>query len=99
MEALVQEYGSLDKTFLLECTMRIRKRLGLDRAKTAMLAITEDRMADFIWVVMTYYDKSYRTSLAHRDSGHILSVDLENTDHHQNAREILNAIQAIPQAH
>jgi tRNA 2-selenouridine synthase len=99
MEALVQEYGSLDKKFLLECTMRIRKRLGLDRAKNAMLAITEDRMADFIRVVMTYYDKSYRTSLAHRDPGHILSVDLENTDHHQNAREILNAIQAIPQAH
>ncbi|HEY5748048.1 MAG TPA: tRNA 2-selenouridine(34) synthase MnmH [Chryseolinea sp.] len=98
MEALVQEYGSLDKNFLLECTERIRKRLGLDRAKIAMLAIKEDRMADFIRVVMTYYDKSYHSSLARRDAGHILPVDLENTDHNQNAREILSAVQAIPQA-
>ncbi|WP_228450708.1 tRNA 2-selenouridine(34) synthase MnmH [Chryseolinea soli] len=47
MEALVQEYGSLDKDFLIACTERIRKRLGLDRAKLAVLAIKEDRMADF----------------------------------------------------
>jgi tRNA 2-selenouridine synthase len=98
MEALVQEYGSLNKDFLLECTERIRKRLGLDRAKIAMLAIKEDRMADFIQVVMTYYDKAYHSSLTRRDAGHILQVDINNTDHSQNAREILNAVQAIPQA-
>jgi tRNA 2-selenouridine synthase len=98
MEALVQEYGSLDKDFLLECTDRIRKRLGLDRAKVAMLAIKEDRMADFIQVVMTYYDKAYRSSLSRRDAGQVLQVNIENTDHNQNAREILSAVQAIPQA-
>lgn len=98
MEALVQEYGSLDKDFLLECTDRIRKRLGLDRAKIAMLAIKEDRMSDFIQVVMAYYDKAYRSGLIRRDPTQILHVDLEDTDHSQNAREILNAVQAIPQA-
>ena len=98
MEALVQEYGSLDKDFLLECTTRIRKRLGLDRAKNAMLAIKEDRMADFIQEVMIYYDKTYRSSLARRDASHVLQVNIENTDHNQNAREILSAVQAISQA-
>ena len=96
MEALVQEYGSLDKDFLIECTERIRKRLGLDQAKNAIIAIKEDRIADFIRVVMIYYDKTYRTSLARRDAGRILKVDLENTDHTQNAREILRAVHAIP---
>ena len=95
MEALVQEYGSLDKDFLIECTERIRKRLGLDQAKNAIIAIKEDRIADFIGVVMIYYDKTYRTSLARRNADHILKVDLENTDNTQNAREILHAVHAI----
>ncbi len=92
MEALVQEYGSLDKDFLIECTERIRKRLGLDHAKNAIIAIKEDRIADFIGVVMIYYDKTYRTGLARRNADHILNVDIENTDHTQNAREILHAV-------
>ena len=95
MEALVQEYGSLDKDFLIACTERIRKRLGLDQAKNAIIAIKENRIADFIRVVMIYYDKTYRTSLARRKADHILKVDLENTDHTQNAREILHAVHAI----
>ena len=95
IEALVQEYGSLDKDFLIECTGRIRKRLGLDQAKNAITAIKEDRIADFIRVVLIYYDKTYRTSLAHRDAGRILTVNIENTDHSQNAREILRAVHAI----
>ena len=95
MEALVQEYGSLDKDFLIACTERIRKRLGLDQAKIAITAIKEDRIADFIRVVMIYYDKTYRTSLALRDPGLILQVDLETTDHNRNAREILSAVQTI----
>lgn len=95
LEALVQEYGSLDKNFLMECTGRIRKRLGLDHAKNAMVAIEEDRIADFIRLVMIYYDKTYRTSLAHRDACRVLKVDIESSDNIQNAREILNAIGAI----
>jgi len=96
IDALVQAYGSLDKDFLIEGTERIRKRLGLDQAKNAIIAIKENRIADFIRVVMIYYDKTYRTSLARRNADQILTVDLENTDHTQNAREILHAVHAIP---
>ena len=95
IEALLREYGSLDKDFLIACTERIRKRLGLDQAKKAIIAIKEDRIADFIRVVMIYYDKTYRTSLARRDVGRILTVDIENADHPRNAREILRAVHAI----
>jgi len=95
MEALVQEYGSLDKDFLIECTERIRKRLGLDQAKNAVGAIKEGRIADFIRVVLIYYDKTYRTSLARRDKGQVLKMDLENIEHTQNARHILRAVHAI----
>ena len=96
VEALVQEYGSLDKDFLIECTERIRKRLGLDQAKNAIIAIKDERIADFICVVLIYYDKTYRTSLARRDAGRILKVNIENTDDTRNAKEILRAVHAIP---
>jgi tRNA 2-selenouridine synthase len=95
IENLVQEYGSLDKAFLIESTERIRKRLGLDQAKNAITAIREDRMADFIQIVIRYYDKTYRTGLTHRDMGRVLQLDLENLDHNRNARKILNAVHAV----
>src|ERR1700759_2941715 len=41
---LVQEYGQLDKDFLIECTQRIWKRLGPGQTKHAILAINEGRM-------------------------------------------------------
>lgn len=92
IQHLVHEYGSLDKNFLIESTGRIKKRLGLDQAKNAIAAIKEDRMADFIQIVIKYYDKTYRTGLAHRNSSRIVHVDLENTDHTRHARQILAAI-------
>lgn len=92
---LVNEYGTLDKTFLIESTERIRKRLGHDHTKNALTAIRENRMEDFIQEVIRYYDKTYRTGLAHRNSSRVLHVDLESIDHKRNARKILDAVQLM----
>jgi tRNA 2-selenouridine synthase len=97
IEALVQEYGPLDKNFLIECTERIRKRLGPEQTKNAIAAIREDRMTDFIRYVITYYDKTYRTSLAKRNASQILSVDINNTDYTHNARKMADLAQSILQ--
>ena len=94
IESLVRDYGSLDKDFLIECTERIRKRLGLDQAKKAVTAIQEDRIADFIRVVLVYYDKTYRTSLGCRDAGRVITLNLDNSDLSENARYILRAVHA-----
>lgn len=63
---LVQEYGSLEPDFLIEGTERIHKRLGPDQTKKAITAIRENRMADFIRIVLVYYDKAYRKGLSMR---------------------------------
>ena len=68
---LVQDYGCLNKDFLIECTERIGKRLGPEQTKQAVLAIAENRMEDFIRLVLVYYDKTYRTSLAKRPAANI----------------------------
>ncbi len=93
IEKLVQEYGCLEKGFLIECTERIRKRLGPVQTKNAVAAIREDRIADFIRVVIVYYDKTYRTGLANRSTTHVMPIVIENDDHVLNAMKILDFIQ------
>ncbi|MFI5161310.1 MAG: tRNA 2-selenouridine(34) synthase MnmH [Sphingobacteriales bacterium] len=89
VEFLVDEYGRLDKGFLAECTQRIWKRLGPEQTKNALLAIEENRMTDFIRIVLVYYDKTYRIGLSKRmpDSTHKLECD--DTDAVTNAGRAL----------
>ena len=96
IHALVQEYGSLDKEFLVECTDRIRKRLGLGEAKQAISAIREDRMAEFIRLVLVYYDKTYRICLEHRNADLIIPVQIHIADPDRNARQILDFAKTFP---
>jgi tRNA 2-selenouridine synthase len=86
---LVQEYGQLDKDFLVGCTQRIWKRLGPEQTKNAIQAITEDHMADFISLVLVYYDKTYRAGLSKRPSENIYELECEDTNAINNAAQIL----------
>jgi tRNA 2-selenouridine synthase len=89
--ALLKEYGSLDKDFLIACTERIKKRLGPEQTKNAIIAIREDRMADFIRHVLVYYDKTYRRGLADLDPACIASVFVATHDAEENAQLMLRA--------
>jgi tRNA 2-selenouridine synthase len=92
VEFLVQEYGKLDKEFLIECTQRIWKRLGPEQTKNAIIAIEEDRMADFIKAVLVYYDKTYRTGLSKRSPENIHELDCAGNDPVMNASMIVDHI-------
>ncbi|HVU58296.1 MAG TPA: tRNA 2-selenouridine(34) synthase MnmH [Puia sp.] len=91
VSALVGEYGSLDSDFLVECTERIRKRLGPEQTKRAVTAIREGRMEDFIREVLVYYDKTYRTGVQGRDAGCIIKVPVSNGDAGINTTLVLTA--------
>jgi len=86
---LVDEYGALDSDFLIGCTERIWKRLGPEQTKNAIQAIRENRMADFISIVLVYYDKTYHTGLNKRNKSNIFSVDIESSDFTASAFKIL----------
>jgi tRNA 2-selenouridine synthase len=88
---LLEEYGSLDKEFLVECTGRIRKRLGGERTNLAIAAILGDRMEEFIRLMAAYYDKTYLTGLSCRSPGQIIPVPVRDTDPVMNARQLLQA--------
>ena len=90
IQTLVQEYGVLDKDFLVECTERIHKRLGPEQTKKAVAAIREGRMSEFIQLVLVYYDKTYRTGLSRRHPTQVFPIELENNDLMQSAVKILD---------
>ena len=73
--ALLKEYGSLDREFLVACTERVGKRLGTQQTKQAIAAIREERLEDFIRIVLVYYDKTYRKALDARDGARDTSHD------------------------
>lgn len=91
VRALLKEYGGLDKEFLVACTDRIRKRLGPEQTGMAIAAIGDDRMEDFIRLVLVYYDKTYRRGLNDRDPSTILAVPVQTDDPTANARILLKA--------
>ncbi|TDE13303.1 MULTISPECIES: tRNA 2-selenouridine(34) synthase MnmH [Dyadobacter] len=92
---LVVDYGELDKDFLVICTERIRKRLGPVQTTQAVAAIRENRMADFIRLVLVYYDKTYRSSLQKRDVNRLFTLELAGEDKSENAKRILNFASSI----
>ena len=91
VENLLQEYGGLDKDFLISCTQRIKKRLGPEQTKNAIAAISENRMADFIRAVLVYYDKTYQRGLNDRDPATIRQIPTAQNDPKINARLLLKA--------
>lgn len=95
VDALVGEYGSLDKDFLVECTERIHKRLGPEQTTRAIAAIREHRMAEFIRIVLVYYDKTYKKGLDCRDPARIYPILLKNNEPAVNARQLMRTAEAI----
>jgi tRNA 2-selenouridine synthase len=95
VDALVGEYGALDKDFLVECTERIHKRLGPEQTTRAIAAIREHRMAEFIRIVLVYYDKTYKKGLDGRDSARIYPILLKNNEPAVNARQLMRTAEAI----
>jgi len=90
--ALTAEYGSLDKDFLIDCTQRINKRLGPEQTKHAIAAINENRMEDFVRLVLVYYDKTYRNGLSKREAQKVYNVTAESSDAKKNAQLTLNFV-------
>lgn len=89
IDFLTQEYGCLDEVFLVESIGRIHKRLGPEQTRDAIAAVRENRMKDFVRLVLVYYDKTYRDGLSKRDPKKVFSTDINGDDDLLNAKEIL----------
>ncbi|MBK7762789.1 MAG: tRNA 2-selenouridine(34) synthase MnmH [Bacteroidetes bacterium] len=89
VDFLYEEYGKLDKVFLMESVHRISKRLGPNETKLSLQAIEENRMKDFIKQVLVYYDKNYQKGKESRVPETIHPIELNQIHPHDNAIEII----------
>ncbi len=90
VQFLVQEYGSLDKDFLIASTQRISKRLGPKETKDAIAAITEDRMADFMRTALVYYDKTYAKGVASRAPENVFTINTGDKNLQETAQQLIH---------
>jgi tRNA 2-selenouridine synthase len=88
IEKLVNEYGVLDQDFLIDCTTRIRKRLGPEQTRDALQAIEDGRMAEFIRLLLVYYDKKYQKGLEQRSQEQLFFLDLPEIDPASHAKKV-----------
>jgi len=95
--ALVQDYGCLDPDFLAERTEQIRKRLGPEQTRDAVIAIREGRMADFIRIVLVYYDKTYRKGLSFREAGQVFPLTVTGHDIAADSAALLAFAATLPE--
>ncbi len=63
---ILVDYGTFPKKDLGECTRKIERRLGNLRMKECLAALEENRMEDWVSLLLNYYDKLYSHSLNER---------------------------------
>jgi tRNA 2-selenouridine synthase len=90
IDFLNKEYGNLDKDFLKDSVIRITKRLGPNETKLTLKAIDENKMKEFIELVLVYYDKTYLVSQNQRDQSAIHNLIFDKIDPSQNAKAIID---------
>ena len=79
-ERILAEYGNFSKNDLAECTIKLLKRLGQLRLTEALNALDQDRLKDWLEILLEYYDKTYSHSLKERNSSQRFSVDVEDDE-------------------
>ncbi len=93
---LVQEYGKLNKEFLIESTTRIGKRLGPEQTRDSIAAINDGQMEVFIKLVLVYYDKTYAKGQGKRTKESVQALVCKSTDAIENSAILINYIQSKP---
>jgi tRNA 2-selenouridine synthase len=82
---IVDTYGVFDRNELIECILKIQKRLGGLETKNAIQYISDNNLKEGFAILLKYYDKQYAKSLQNRKNISLLlnkvtckTVDISN---------------------
>lgn len=64
IEHIVALYGNYPEAYLIECTEKLRKRLGNEKTKLIICAIQEKRLHEAFRYLLEYYDARYAHALS-----------------------------------
>ncbi len=85
---LLEEYGNFPTEDLKTSILKIQKRLGGDKAKMAIEALNENKIAKAIEIVLEYYDKTYKFGLSKR-AENMRTIRFSDTNHKANAYKLI----------
>jgi tRNA 2-selenouridine synthase len=93
LKHIVEGYGQLDKTQMIEAISRIQSRLGGLEAKNAIQYLEEGNTAEAFRILLRYYDKWYLKGLHNREGInsllHTISFESVNPS---NAKKLLQKV-------
>ena len=82
LKHIVREYGRFDKESIITCIIRIKKRLGGQRAKESIDQLEAGNLEACFEILINYFDKYYYKALNNRDDLqsclHLISADTVN---------------------
>lgn len=80
LHRILEEYGDMDKEKLIDCIIRIQKRLGYLETKNAINYLHENNTVECFRILLKYYDKWYLKSLHNRNNLNslLVSISCEN---------------------
>jgi tRNA 2-selenouridine synthase len=88
---LLEEYSAYPPEALKASVLKIRKRLGADKTKEAIMAIESGDFSRAIELVLFYYDKAYLFGLKKKERKNIIYVRTDTDDIESNALKVLDA--------
>lgn len=80
LKNIVKTYGVFEKQQLIDCVLKIEKRLGGLNTKNVIHSISEANINEAFSVLLQYYDKLYQQSLLKRDNVDFLIHKIPYTD-------------------
>jgi tRNA 2-selenouridine synthase len=94
LQHIVEEYGKLDNTIIIENINRIQKRLGGLEAKNAINHVLNNDIAACFTILLTYYDKWYLKGLNNREnlSSFLNKIPCNSVDAVENAKQVLSCV-------
>ena len=90
IDELVNTYSKYDKNDLKESVLRISKRLGPQRTKSAIDAIHKEDWENVCKSVLDYYDRCYEHELS--DKKGVKMLNMEGKTDIEIIKEIINTI-------
>ena len=94
LKHIVEEYGKLDHTIIIENINRIQKRLGGLEAKNAINHVLNNDIAACFTILLTYYDKWYLKGLNNREnlSSFLNKIPCKSVDVVENTKQVLSCV-------
>jgi len=91
-----REYGCFDHNLLVECTLKIKKRLGPNKLKIAVNFLEEGDFDNWLKIILEYYDKQYTFSGNLRDSEtRFIKLDLSELNEIEYAEHLIKKTKNI----